>query len=231
MNVTAIVPAAGTGQRMGHRLKKPYIALQGVPILVHTLCVLDREPSISRIVIPVYPGEEERCEQEVLGMFKARAAISIIAGGARRQDSVRHALALVPGDSDVVLVHDGARPLVSPGLIEKAVLRALTNSAVTLAVPVKDTITMVCRDNMTISRTPPRDELYVIQTPQAFLREVICEAHRKALADGFQGTDDASLVERLGVPVSVIPGSYENIKITTAEDLVVAEAIMKGRAQ
>jgi 2-C-methyl-D-erythritol 4-phosphate cytidylyltransferase len=130
----------------------------------------------------------------------------------------------------MVLVHDGARPLVTQAMIETSVTATVTKKATTMAVPVKDTITIIDKKTGTISRTPERDSLYTIQTPQTFDRELLLRAHRAAAADGFAGTDDASLVERLGIPVTVLMGSYTNIKITTPEDLLIAEAFMQGGA-
>ncbi|MEI6127666.1 MAG: 2-C-methyl-D-erythritol 4-phosphate cytidylyltransferase [Pseudomonadota bacterium] len=231
MRVTAIVLAAGTGDRMQHRIKKPYISLLGQPILVHTLRVLSGVPAIQDIIVTVYPGEERRCEKEIIQTLHARTGITVVAGGERRQDSVRNALTHAPETSALVLIHDGARPLITQPLIERAIRAAQKKKAVSLAVPVKDTITMVSKEDMLITRVLPRDSLYIIQTPQVFTKEIILEAHRKAFAEGFQGTDDASLVEHFGRPVTVIMGSYENIKITTQEDLLLAAALMKGRQQ
>ena len=231
MRVTAIVPAAGAGDRMQHKLKKPYISLLGQPILVHTLRVLSGVPAIHEIIVTVYPGEESFCEKEIIQALQAGTSITVVAGGRQRQDSVRNALAHVSESSDMVLIHDGARPLITRALINNAIRAMRGEKAATLAVPVKDTIAMVAKDDMIIARTLPRDSLYIIQTPQIFTKKIILEAHRKAFAEGFQGTDDASLVEHLGLPVAVIMGSYENIKITTQEDLLLAEALMKGRQQ
>lgn len=231
MNVTAIVPAAGTGDRMQHKLKKPYISLLGKPMLAYTLEVLDAVPAIQEIIVPVYPGEERLCEADVVRPLSLRTPVRIIAGGERRQDSVKNGLAALAGDCDVVLVHDGARPLVTCALVEASIQATLVKKATTLAVPVKDTITMVAKDTMTITRTPQRDILFIIQTPQTFEKSIILKAHQQACDDGFKGTDDASLVERLGIPVTVVMGSYANIKITTQEDLLFAEAFMKGQHQ
>jgi 2-C-methyl-D-erythritol 4-phosphate cytidylyltransferase len=228
MKVTAIVPSAGTGERIQHRLKKPYISLLGQPILAHTLKVLNSVSAINQIIVPVYPGEENFCEKEVVKKMSLTTEVKIVAGGETRQESVRKALEFLPGSCDTVLIHDSARPLISRSMIEDSIEATKTKRATAMGVPVKDTITIVSKDDQTIAKTLARDSLYLIQTPQTFERDLIVNAHQIALHDGFKGTDDASLVERLGIPVTVITGSYTNIKITTKEDLLSAEAIMRN---
>jgi len=228
MNVTAIVPSAGTGERIQHRLKKPYISLLGQPILAHTLKILNSVSAINQIIVPVYPGEENFCEKEVVKKMSLTTEVKIVAGGETRQESVRKALGFLPGSCDIVLIHDSARPLISRSMIEDSIEATKTKRATAMGVPVKDTITIVSNDDQTIAKTLARDSLYLIQTPQTFERDLIVNAHQIALHDGFKGTDDASLVERLGIPVTVITGSYTNIKITTKEDLLSAEAIMRN---
>jgi 2-C-methyl-D-erythritol 4-phosphate cytidylyltransferase len=228
MKVTAIVPSAGTGERIQHRLKKPYISLLGQPILAHTLKILNSVSAINQIIVPVYPGEENFCEKEVVKKMSLTTEVKIVAGGETRQESVRKALGFLPGSCDTVLIHDSARPLISRSMIEDSIEATKTKRATAMGVPVKDTITIVSKDDQTIAKTLARDSLYLIQTPQTFERDLIVNAHQIALHDGFKGTDDASLVERLGIPVTVITGSYTNIKITTKEDLLSAEAIMRN---
>jgi len=214
---------------MAQRLKKPYISLLGEPILAHTLRVLDSVAAIALIVVPVFPGEETFCEEEVIKKISLTTPVSVIAGGGARQDSVRNALERVSDHTGMVLIHDGARPLITPSMIESALEATSAKRATTMGVPVKDTTVMVSRDDCSIHKALPRDRLFAIQTPQTFEKELILTAHQKAAQDGFTGTDDAGLVQRLGVPVTVIPGSYRNIKITTADDLLVAEAILSSR--
>lgn len=231
MNVTAIVPAAGTGERMLHRLKKNYISLLGQPILSRTLQALDSVASIRQMIVAVYPGEEQLCRQEVLADLRLRAAVQLVAGGATRQQSVRNALDLVPDSADIVVIHDGARPLVSSSLIEEVIAAAGRRRAATAAAAVKDTMAMISRESSAITQALPREQLCIIQTPQAFERALLVRAHEQARLDGFQGTDDASLVLRLGIPVAAVDGSYANIKITTQDDLMLAELILKERGQ
>ena len=231
MKATAVIPSAGTGTRMQTRVKKPYLTLNERPILSYTLKILNRIPAIEKIIVPVSPGEERFCEKEVLSGLSLNKEVRIIAGGTTRQESVRKALEFVPESSTLVLVHDGVRPFISVSMIEDSLNEALKKLAVTLGVPVKDTVTVVSGDDRRILKTLERKNLYQIQTPQTFDREIIIDAHNKAYHDGFEGTDDASLVDRLGVPVTVIPGSYTNIKITTRDDLIFAEAILKKQQQ
>jgi 2-C-methyl-D-erythritol 4-phosphate cytidylyltransferase len=154
----------------------------------------------------------------------------LVTGGARRQDSVRRGLDRLDEDCEVVLVHDGARPLVSPALIDRCAALALKDGAAVVGAPVKDTIKVVSASRH-IESTPPRETLWEIQTPQAFRVEILRDAHLRAERDGIEATDDAMLVERLGKPVAVIENERSNIKLTTPEDFVIAEALIRaGRA-
>jgi len=230
MNVTAIVPAAGIGRRMEHHSKKPYLLLQGKPLLAWVLAVLDAVPAVTQIVIPVHPGDEQHCQQEVVEPAGLHTPVAIVTGGAQRQDSVRNGLAAVTAECDMVLVHDAARPLVTRTLIEASLAAAQVYHATTVAVPVKDTIAIIDREQHVIEQFPDRARLYSVQTPQTFTRDLLQQAHRKACAEGYSGTDDASLVAWLGVPVAIVPGMYTNIKITTPEDLLIAEALLQQGA-
>jgi len=227
MNVVAIVPAAGSGVRMQNAGKKPYIELQGQTILGYTLSALSRSESITGIVIAVSPGDEDLCREQVVSGLHLRPEISIIAGGERRQDSVANALAVLPPACEVVLIHDGARPFITPEILEETAAAALRCGAATAAVPVKDTI--MSRDAADADEPEPleRHKLFAIQTPQAFRPDIIKAAHANACTAPMQATDDASLVRYMGMPVAITSGSYENIKITTAVDLVYAEALLK----
>lgn len=226
MNVVSIIPAAGKGQRMGPGPKKPYLLLNGRPILYYVLAGLDKTTAVAQLIIAVYPGEEEICRKEIIQKFSFKKNIEIISGGETRQDSVRQALNNLPQNCDMVLIHDGARPLISQKMIANAIQATAKWRATAMGVPVKDTIKIVSEDGI-IETTPPRQALWSIQTPQTFEKTLILEAYHKAYQDDFKGTDDAGLVERLGIAVKIIRGSYENIKITTKEDLLVAEAILR----
>jgi 2-C-methyl-D-erythritol 4-phosphate cytidylyltransferase len=211
---------------MQSHIKKPYLDIKGQPLLSYVLKVLNRVSAIENIVVPVSPGEEVLCEKEVLSGLSLDKEVKIISGGATRQESVRKALDFVPESTDLVLIHDGVRPFITVQMIERSLNETSKKLATTLGVPVKDTVTVVSGDDRRILKTLERSSLYIIQTPQTFDREIIIDAHKKAHIDGFEGTDDASLVERMDVPVTVIQGSYDNIKITTQDDLVFAEAIL-----
>ncbi len=224
----AIVPSAGIGRRMGGQIKKKnYLELRGVPVLAHTLLVLDESPVIDSIVIVCTLGDEKFCKEEIVEGYSIRKVESIVAGGATRQDSVISGFNAILSEAPVVVVHDGARPLVTADIIERTVKTAASHGAAVAAVPVKDTIKEV--SGGIITRTVARERLYSIQTPQAFMRGVLLKAHKRAAQDGFYGTDEASLVERLGADVAVVEGSYENIKITTPEDIAVAVSILNRR--
>lgn len=228
MKTIAIVPAAGTGERMGIDRKKPYLLLNQRPLLYYTLTALASIPSIAQIIVAVAPGDERFCQQQVLEKFHFNKSIQLIPGGSSRQESVRRLLERVPDDAQLVLIHDGARPLITPELLEQAIAETRVWKATVLAVPVKDTIKSA-NDTLQIEKTISREQLWAIQTPQTFERSVIQEAHQRASQEGFIGTDDAALVERMGVRVKIVMGSYDNIKITTPEDLIVAEALLKSR--
>jgi 2-C-methyl-D-erythritol 4-phosphate cytidylyltransferase len=227
MHVTAVVPAAGAGTRFGGAVPKQYLTICGLPILAWTLRALAASGQVDSVILVVPPGQEARCRTEIL----ERCGLTVdrlIPGGADRQASVYAGLATGPAETDVVLVHDGARPLVTPEIVHAAVQVAATEGAAVVAVPVTDTIKMADADGR-VAETPPRGRLWAAQTPQAFRAGWLREAHARALADGFRGTDDSSLVERIGHRVRLVPGSPENLKITTMADLVRAEQILQGR--
>lgn len=226
--VIALIPAAGMGKRMGAAINKQYLLLAGIPIVARTISVFENSPIVDDIYIVTPEAEIPFCREEVVsanGFTKVRA---IIAGGAERQHSVLNGLRAVsdPDDDDVVLIHDGVRPFVSPDIIQRAVSVAIRSDGALVAVPAKDTIKIIVDD--AVQETPPRETLWQAQTPQAFRYGIIRNAHEQAAAEGFLGTDDASLVERLGGQVQVVMGDYRNIKITTPEDLILAEAFIKS---
>jgi 2-C-methyl-D-erythritol 4-phosphate cytidylyltransferase len=226
MKTVAIIPAGGSGKRMQGHLSKQYLSVDGKPILVHTLRVFQRSPDIDEIVLVVLEEDIQMVRQmiaEPRGISKVR---HVLAGGEQRQDSVRNGLAVIGDDVEIVLIHDAVRPFVSGDLIHTAVREAEKHGAVTVGMPVKDTIKRVDQ-NGGVLETLDRQVLWMTQTPQAFKRSIIQEAYRKADEDQFYGTDDASLVERMGFRVKMIAASYENIKITTPEDLLIAEFLIK----
>ncbi len=226
VKVVAVVPAAGCGSRMNTEIKKQYLSLDGVPVLGHVLKAIDAAPIIQGIVIVAGPGEENYCRSAIVDKLGISKVTAIVPGGKERQDSVYNGLLALSSDTGIVLIHDGARPLLPPEGLEEVVAAAVKYGAATQAVPVKDTVKLVGEDGF-VSRTLPRERLWLTQTPQAFRYGIILSAHHKAREEGFVGTDDAGLVEHLGLPVKIVPGAYENIKITTPEDLIVASALIK----
>ena len=226
-SVTAIIPAAGIGSRMRVATRKTYLQLNGQPLLAHTLKALDQVTAIRQIVLAVYPGDEQWCRQTVIEPINLTRPPLVIAGGTTRQESVGCCLAAMSHTSDLVLIHDGARPLVAPELVERVIAVAATRGAATLAVPVIDTVVQADVDSC-IAATPPRESLWAIQTPQVFSRALIQEAHAHARDKKLQGTDDASLVHALGARVHLVEGSYRNLKITTPDDLLIASALQEG---
>ncbi len=225
MRTVAIVPAAGSGNRMGRGLCKQYLSLDGIPILVRTLKVFEQCPLVDALLVVVPPQDLDVVRDAVLAPWKLKKVAGIIPGGKERQDSVRAGLEALDPDADIVVIHDAVRPFITVDLVSQYIRAARQEGAVTAGVPVKDTVKEVAPDGR-VRRTCDRSLLWLTQTPQVFRRDIIERAHRAAVQDGFRGTDDTSLVERMGIPVRMIQGEYNNIKITTPEDLVIAEALL-----
>lgn len=226
--VTALVPAAGMGRRMGRAVAKQFLPLGDKPMLAHTLLAFQRSSQIDEI-IPILSEEDmEHCLKDVIEAFHITKVRTLVVGGKERQDSVYHGIQKLEKDAAVVLVHDGVRPFVTAEMIGECVELARKGECVTVGVPLKDTIKKV-DDQGRILQTLDRGRLWAIQTPQAFPVKVLVKAYEESFRKKFSGTDDATLVERNGGTVRVIMGSYENIKITTPEDLILAEEIMKRR--
>ncbi|WP_059174105.1 2-C-methyl-D-erythritol 4-phosphate cytidylyltransferase [Bacillus sp. FJAT-27445] len=225
MAYKVILPAAGRGKRMGAGINKLLLDLNSVPVLIHTLLIFESDEECEGMILVVNPDEQAEMKG-LLDEYKIRKPIAFAKGGAERQQSVYNGLKKA-GDSRLILVHDAARPFITIGLIRKLCEAAVRDGAAVLAVPVKDTVKKVSGNH--VAETIERSSLWAVQTPQAFRISVLHEAHERAERDGFLGTDDASLVERLHHPVAVVQGDYNNIKLTTREDLVFAEAILKQR--
>ena len=225
MSVFVLIPAAGMGRRMGAAINKQYLPLNGRPIVGHTIALFDNHPLVDRIYVITPADEFDMCRREVLEPGAFNKVAPLVAGGAERQDSVRNGLQACAADpDDIVLIHDGVRPLLEAKLIDEVIATVREQGACLVGVPVKDTIKQVVDGR--IQGTPERSQLWQAQTPQAFRYGQIVEAYEQARQDGFRGTDDASLVEHLGQPVTMITGSYRNIKITTPEDLLLARAFL-----
>lgn len=226
--ISAIIAAAGQGSRMKTSVNKQYILLGDKPVLAHTLEVFNCCSFIDEIIVVVRKEEQEYCIKNIIKNYKFYKVSQVIAGGAKRQDSVYKGLKSVNARCDIIMVHDGARPFVKSEHIKNSIIHVIQHKAVGLGVPVKDTVKIV-DDKKYIIDTPERSKLWAIQTPQTFLYPILLEAHEKAKREDFKGTDDAVLVERLGHKVLLFMGSYDNIKITTQEDIYIGEGIIKGR--
>lgn len=227
MNYQVIIPAAGQGKRMNAGKNKQFIELKGTPIIIHTLKVFEAHPNCSGIVLVINEQEREEFIM-LLEQYEIKKVNRLVSGGAERQLSVYNGLQAVDS-CDFILVHDGARPFISHEQIEQLISGAVPTGAATLAVPVKDTIKRV--NNGLVVETVERSSLWSIQTPQAFRLSLILEAHQQAATDNYLGTDDASLIERVGKQVSIVLGDYTNIKLTTPEDLLLANAILDSRKE
>jgi len=214
---------------MGAGSNKQYLLLDDMPILARTVQAFEDAPFIDAIYLVSPVQEIPFCRSEVVERYGFSKVRAIVAGGAERQHSVLNGLLAMTeaGEDDLVLIHDGVRPFVSTRMLEDAAAAAREGGAAVVAVPVKDTVKVV-RDGV-IKETPAREQLWLAQTPQAFRYALIRAAHEEAAARGFLGTDDSSLIERQGGAVRIVPGDYRNIKITTPEDMVLAEAFLKEK--
>lgn len=225
MKTVAIIPAGGTGKRLQSHVAKQFIRLNGVPVLVHALKPFEQSNLIDEIIVALPSDEIVWMRAELTEKYGISKITSVVPGGKERQDSVKNCLDALPETCDWVVVHDAARPLVTAELIEKVLNAARKVGAATCGRPLKDTLKEVGHMSC-VSKTVPRDHLWLTQTPQAFRRDILESAYRKAYAENFYGTDEASLVERLGQDVTMVEGSEENIKITTQEDLGMVETLI-----
>ncbi len=226
--VTALIPAAGMGRRMGKAVAKQFLPLGDKPLLAHTLLAFQRASEIDEI-IPILSREDmESCLRDVIERYHITKVKTLVVGGKECQDSVMNGLKKLEQDSSVVLVHDGVRPFVTETMIRECVEHSKKGDSVVVGVPLKDTVKEVDANGM-VRRSLERSRLWAVQTPQAFPFKVLRHAYEVSYKRRFSGTDDAMLVEEAGGKVRVIMGSYENIKITTPEDLVLAEEILKRR--
>lgn len=225
MSYQVILPAAGQGKRMGAGKNKLLLEIGEVPVFIHTLRVFENDPECTGIFLAIN-HEDEKEIRVLLKEHNISKVAAMVEGGKERQNSVYNAAKAVPGDG-IVLVHDAARPFISRELMKPLVKMAEDKGAAVLAVPLKDTVKKA--EGNQITETLERSCLWAVQTPQAFRISALLEAHRKAEEEQFLGTDDASLVERIGKEVMIVEGSYDNIKLTTPEDIYFAEAIIKKR--
>ena len=227
MQVNGLIVAAGEGERMGAETAKAFLDLNGQPLILHTLRRFAACKMVPKVVLVASQSRVADCEARLGSDPRLRESAWVVcSGGARRQDSVQLGLDHLDSDCEWVVIHDGARPLVSPGLIDRCVQVARNEGSVVVGLPSRDTIKVVAAGG-TVQETPSRNALWEIQTPQVFPVGVIREAYR-AHPPGLEVTDDAMLVERLGKPVKVLPGERTNIKITFPEDLLFAEALIRA---
>lgn len=223
----ALIPAAGMGKRMGASTNKQYLLLDGLPILTRTLTIFEQSDRIDGIILIIPEDEIPYCRTNVVEAAGFNKVMEIVAGGRERQNSVMNgllALGKYAGPDDIVVIHDGVRPFITPAILSDSIKVAVDSDGALAAVPTKDTIKFAEHD--IVISTPDRNFLWQAQTPQTFRYSVILDAHKNAQADGFYGTDDSSLVERTGGKVVIIKGDYRNIKITTPEDMLLAEAFL-----
>lgn len=228
LKTCAIIVAAGSGSRMNMDINKQYIEISGKSVLARTLQVFNDCSYINEIIVVVNENDIFFCKNNIIDSYDLNKVKSIVAGGKERQNSVYNGLMEVSIETDIVLIHDGARPFISVESIKNSISSAEEFGGSVVAVPVKDTI-KVADEQGIISHTIDRSTLWSIQTPQAFKYSLIINAHNKAIDDEFNGTDDSVLLERLGQKLKLVMGGYDNIKITTKEDLLVAETIIKAQ--
>ncbi|USG66023.1 2-C-methyl-D-erythritol 4-phosphate cytidylyltransferase [Brevibacillus ruminantium] len=225
MDTGVVIVAAGSGKRMGAERNKLWLLLGGEPIWTRTVRLFTSHPEIGEVVLVVNSQDHD----EILAwIHQEQLKVTVVLGGAERQDSVKNGLTALSSDCSYVLVHDAARPFVTSEQISEMIRQVRLDGASIMAVPVKDTMKVVGADGI-VQSTPARESLWAVQTPQAFLVSLLKEAHEAAAEKGKTGTDDAMLVEWLGHAVSVVRGSYENIKITTPDDLWFGEEILRRR--
>jgi len=225
MRADAVIVAGGQGVRMQNAVSKQYLKLGGRPVLVHTLSAFEACPAIDHIYLVVPSSDFDFCRQTLLPPTGLQTAVTLVGGGSTRQESVYNGLLALKAQNRLVAIHDGVRPLVTPEMIEACIQGAQQTGACILGVPATDTLKQVNTEKF-IANTLPRRTIWLAQTPQVFDYKLIREAHDAARLAGVAGTDDAALVEQSGHPVKIVMGSRMNIKITTPDDLKMAEAVL-----
>lgn len=222
--VSAIILAAGKGARMKGTMRKQYLDLSGRPVLAHSIMAFDSCSLIEEIFLVVPKEDAEYCQKNVLSLLDLKNQINLVHGGAERQNSVYNGLQSITKNTETVVIHDGVRPFIQPKDIKICIFGAKKYGACILGTPASDTLKRVDKTDI-VETTLPRENIWLAQTPQAFQYDLILKAHETARRDGYVGTDDASLVERLGKDVKIINGSRFNIKITNKEDFAVVKAM------
>jgi len=228
MKVVALIAAAGLGKRMNAKISKPFIPIFGKPIIAYTLEKFEQCKFIEKIYLIVNRKEKDLYLKNIILRYNFTKVQGLIEGGKTRQDSVYNGLKALDADTDIVVIHDGARPLIEKTLIQDSIKTAQKYGAAILVIPIKDTIKK-SQKYMFINGTLDREQIWRAQTPQSFKYDIILSAYKKAYQDKFWATDDAAIVERYGHKVKMIIGSEENIKITTPFDIIIAENFLKRK--
>lgn len=228
--VAAVIVAGGSGKRMGMKIKKQFIELEGKAILAHTIEAFNKCKVIDEIIVVVGKEDIAKVKTEIVSRYDYDKVIQIIEGGTERQESVYNGLMAVTKEVQYVMIHDGARPFISQEILEKALIMTKEKHATVVAVPVKDTIKVV-NGALEVEATPNRSTLWSVQTPQSFKKELLIKAYGYAKEKSLIVTDDSMLVEAYGKKVHVVEGDYNNIKITTSEDLVLGQAILMNKTK
>lgn len=226
--VSVIVAAAGMSNRMGSKINKQFIAIDNKPILAHTIEKFEKCKYIDEIIVVCKEEEVEYCRKEIVKKYRLKKVTNIVRGGKERQDSVYNGIMALNEKADIVLTHDGARPFVKIESIEDGIKGVIEHGACVIGVPVKDTIKVI-DGSREVHHTPKRDLLWAAQTPQCFWTHLLKRGYEMAADENIVGTDDSSLVEKMGHPIKMIMGSYDNIKITTPEDLIIADSFFRDR--
>ena len=225
MRTLAIVLAGGAGKRMGSSTSKQFLLLDNKPILVHTLQIFQECRPVDGIYLVVNHRDLPLIQEEILETYHFSKIMKLVIGGRLRQDSVRNGLEAIDESCDVVIIHDAARPFVSPAFVEKSIFLMEMFDAVVPAIPARDTIKVISKEGFVL-KTLERDALWHIQTPQTFKYDLIAKAYREGMAKKLCAYDDSTFIEHLGKKVKVVEGSPYNIKITTPEDLLIARGIL-----
>ena len=224
MKTEVIVVAAGAGKRLNSKVPKALVLLKGKPLIAYSLKIFEAHPGIDGVVIVGTSGFLSQFIHLTRSFKKVRAVVS---GGVRRSDSVKCGLKALAPDTDIVLVHDAARPFIDRAMIDRLMAALKKNRSAIVGVPVKCTVKRIERKSLVIKETPSRDLLWEAQTPQGFHKDILLKAHARKFKE--EATDDAILVERMGGKVKMVMGSYRNIKITTPEDIILAKQLLAGK--
>jgi len=222
--VSAIIVAAGKGIRMEGTMRKQYLDLSGRPVLAHSIMTFDSCSLVDEIFLVIPREDVEYCQKKIISLLDLKNHINLVHGGDKRQDSVYNGLKAITKNTETVVIHDGVRPFIQPEDLKECILVSKKYDACILGTPASDTLKRVNKSDI-IETTLSRENIWLAETPQAFKYDLILNAHETARRDGYVGTDDASLVERMGKDVKIINGGRFNIKITKKEDLVLAKAM------